>query len=93
MHVKNFENCYFYAQVVSPLTCLSKKKFIWKKGPYQKKLLKLSMNLKVPWYLNYSKKDRPYIFITDAAIGYRKSHSVDSAPFSHRLMRQSNTRF
>ena len=66
-HVKNF------AQVASPLTCLTKKECLWKKGPLPEEALKAFRELQSALVsepvVDYPRKDRPYVLITDAALG------------------------
>ena len=66
-HVKNF------AQVASPLTCLTKKECKWKKGPLPEEAEKAFQELKSALVsepvMDYPRNNRPYVLITDAALG------------------------
>jgi hypothetical protein len=65
MHTKCF------AQVASPLTCLTKKECPWTKGPLQDEAMKAFRELQSALVsepiIDYPRQDFPYVLIRDAA--------------------------
>ena len=58
---------------MGPLTCLTKKECLWKKGPLPEEALKAFRELQSALVsepvVDYPRKDRPYVLITDVALG------------------------